>query len=113
MVQNWLFIIKCIRGGYKLKDLPKVFASPINKEIHNNKDIFYSTKSLERKSDVNVPRKINEIFASSSHVYKSKVNILLDQGEIEAIIVGKTGNYLLDITGKRININDIRDIERA
>lgn len=94
------------------KNLPKVFASPIDKEIHNNKDIFYSAKKDVRSLDVNVPRKINEIFASSSHVYKSKVKIWLNSGTLESIIVGKTGNYLLDINGKKININEIIDIEK-
>ncbi len=94
------------------KNLPKVFASPIDKEIHNNKDIFYSARKEDRNLAANVPRKINEIFASSSHVYKSKVKIWSNSGVIEATIVGKTGNYLLDINGKKVNINEIIDIEK-
>ena len=95
------------------KDLPKVYANPINKPIMNNKEIYVSTRKSEvRKVMENIPQKINEIFASPHHVYKSKVRIITNNDELEATIVGKTYNYLLTLSGERININNIEYIER-
>ncbi len=95
------------------KNLPKVYANPINKPLNNNKEYFYSSNNETRKKlKVNIPEKINEIFASKNHVYKSKVRITINNEEIETIIVGKTSNNLLTINGEKININSIEDIER-
>ena len=95
------------------KDLPRVYANPIDKEIRNNSDIYYG-KSNETRSDktVNVYEKINQIFASPHHVYKSNVFIQTRNGEIKTTIVGKSGNYLLCLNGDRINMLDILDIEK-
>lgn len=93
------------------KNLPKVYANPINKNLVNNKDVFYSEEERSFKT-VNVHEKINEIFASKSHVYKSKVRIKMENKNIDATIVGKTGDYLLTLDGAKININNIEDIEK-
>ena len=95
------------------KNLPKVFANPINKKINNNKDIFISNESDRTviKED-NILKKINEIFASPHHVYKSKVKIRTNFDDFETNIVGKTSNCLLTLDGKKININDIITINR-
>lgn len=97
------------------KNLPKVYANPINKVLTNNKDIFYSTNIKERKetrsiNDIN--REINSIFASSNHVYKSKVRIKTSTEEFDTIIVGRTKNYLLTLKGEKITITSIEDIKR-
>jgi len=95
------------------KDLPKVFANPINKKINNNKDIYISTESDRAVIKYeNILKKINEIFASPHHVYKSKVRIRTYIDDFETNIVGKTSNYLLTLDGKRINVYDILTIDR-
>lgn len=95
------------------KDLPKVFANPIDKEIRNNTDIYYSQKeNLRSTSTQDVSMKIKEIFASVHHVYKSNVLIKTKNGSEKTTIVGKTGNYLLTLDGRKINILDIQDIAR-
>ena len=93
------------------KNLPKVFVSPINKELRNNKDVFYSSNP-PKNTNINIPQKINEIFANPHHVYKSKVHITTNNGSIDSVIVGKNNNYLLTLNGEKININDIIDLER-
>lgn len=95
------------------KDLPRVYASPITRDLNNNKKV-YTTTSEEVRSikQENIPKKINEIFASPNHVYKSKVHIKTTNGEIDAEIVGKTNNSLLTLSGERININSIESITR-
>ena len=93
--------------------LPKVYANPIDKNFSNVQDVYQN--DYDRKeiiSPQNVNKKINEIFASSSHVYKSKVRIKFKDHSEEVIIVGKTNLNLLTIEGKLIRIIDIIDIER-
>lgn len=95
-------------------NLPRVYANPINKELKNNLDYYVSNTNEERSiNSENVPRKINEIFASPNHVYKSRVRIrLFDNQELETTIVGKTGDYLLTLNGDKISINNIANIEK-
>ena len=93
-------------------DKPKVFANPINKKIDNVQDLFRSDKESRSINPVDVNKKINEIFASRNHVYKSKVKITLKDKVIEKEIVGKTNINLLTLDGNLIRITDIVDIER-
>ncbi len=94
------------------EELPKVYANPIDHELNNNTDIFYSSKKDTRGTKNNIPRLVNEIFANPHHVYKSKVLITINNQSSEEIIVGKTNNQLLTLDGHHININDIEDIQR-
>ncbi|MCM1052603.1 MAG: hypothetical protein NC483_01310 [Ruminococcus sp.] len=95
------------------KDLPKVYANPINKPLTNNKDVYYSTKKDTRSvNNVDINYQINSIFASSHHVYKSKVHIKTVNDEFDTTIIGKSGNNLLTLSGEKININSIEDIKR-
>ena len=93
-------------------DKPKVFANPINKKIDNVQDLFRSDKDSRSINPVDVNKKINEIFASRNHVYKSKVRITLKDAVVEKEIVGKTNINLLTLDGDLIRITDILDIER-
>lgn len=95
------------------KELPKVYANPIDKQLNNNKDLFYSGGSNDRSFDKeDVLRKINEIFASKSHVYKSRVKINTLNDSFDTVIVGKSGSSLLTLDGKRVNINEIINIDK-
>ena len=93
-------------------DKPKVFANPINKKIDNVQDLFRSDKDSRSINPVDVNKKINEIFASRNHVYKSRVRITLKDGVVEKEIVGKTNINLLTLDGDLIRITDILDIEK-
>lgn len=96
-------------------NLPRVYANPINKTLKNNLEYYISSSSNteERSYNQNIPKKINEIFSSPNHVYKSSVLIkLLNNQELETTIVGKTGNYLLTLNGDKISINNIANIEK-
>lgn len=90
---------------------PRVFANPINKKIDNVQELFQSNKD-RGVNPVDVNKKINEIFASRNHVYKSKVKITLKDKVIDTDIVGKTNINLLTLDGSLIRITDIVDIER-
>lgn len=91
---------------------PRVYANPINKKIDNVQDLFRSDKDSRSINPVDVNKKINEIFASRNHVYKSKVRITLKDAVVEKEIVGKTNINLLTLDGDLIRITDIVDIER-
>ncbi|MBE6139957.1 MAG: hypothetical protein E7172_00210 [Firmicutes bacterium] len=96
-----------------MNKLPKVFVNPIEKKINNYQESFYGNLRKERKVNYNdLIKKINEIFASKNHVYKSKVKITLKDNVVEEIIVGKTNANILTIDGKLISINEIIDIEK-
>lgn len=95
------------------KVLPRVYANPIDKDIRNNTDIYYGKNGeVEKEKNINVYEKINQIFASVHHVYKSNVLIKTNKGELKTTIVGKSGNYLLTLNGDKINMLDIVDIKR-
>lgn len=97
-------------------NLPRVYASPINKALNNNLEYYVSNvddMNLRSVKQENIPRKINEIFASPNHVYKSKVKIVLNNNEeFETTIVGKTNNYLLVLNGDKISIDNIINIDK-
>ncbi|MBQ6686919.1 MAG: hypothetical protein IJN03_00155 [Bacilli bacterium] len=98
------------------KDLPGVFANPLNKDFKNVQEIYYSKNDLTlRNSSVSIDSiltKINRIFNSSHHVYKSKVKITTNNGILVKEIVGKSSGNLLTLDGEVIKIIDILDIEK-
>lgn len=97
-----------------MKELPKVFANKIDDNINNTQNIFYGSdrQILKKQDNISIVRKINNIFSSPNHVYKSKVSITLKDSIVEKIIVGKTNTNLITIDGELIKIIDILDIEK-
>lgn len=95
-----------------MNKLPNVFASPINKKLNNYQDMYRSDRKVKSYNPKDINKKINEIFGSLNHVYKSKVRITMSDGIKEEEIVGKTNINLLTIDNKLIKITDILDIEK-
>ncbi len=96
-----------------MKDLPKVTRGIISEDLNNTQSVFYgSDRNNQKKDDISIVKKINNIFASPHHVYKSRVRITLSDQTIEKVIVGKTSTNLITIDGELINIIDILDIEK-
>ena len=95
-----------------MNKLPNVFASPINKKLNNYQYIYRSDSATKSYNPKDINKKINEIFGSLNHVYKSRVRITMNDGIIEEQIVGKTNINLLTIDNKLIKITDILDIEK-
>lgn len=95
-----------------MKDLPKVFANKIEEDFNNTQDIFYSSNRGFNKNgdDKNIMKKINSIFASSNHVYKSRVRITINGLDEDKVIVGRTNINLITMEGELIKISDIEDI---
>lgn len=95
-----------------MKELPKVFVSPIEKKIQNNKDLFYSKLLGDRKDTRDILKDIDNIFHSKNFVYKSQVEIVTKNGVSEETLVGKTGTSLLTMDGKVIPISEIKEIKK-
>lgn len=96
----------------KDKNLPNVFAVPIDKKIENNKNIFMSSKKEERGEKIN-KNEINKIFNSKNHVYKTRVIITTSSGEKEVDIIGMNSDNLLTLDGQVIAISDIIEIKKV
>ena len=95
-----------------MKDLPKVFANKISDNINNTQEMFYGNDRTFEKKHVkkSIVNKINDIFRSPNHVYKSKVKVTIKGVETEKIVVGKNNTQLITIDGELIKIIDIDDI---
>ncbi len=95
------------------KNLPKVFAVPIEKKIENNKNIFISTENSTNPTEIIHPSEINKIFHSKTHVYKTKliINTKNETKEIEAI--GLKDNKLLALDGTVIPLDEIIEIKKV
>ena len=103
------------------KKLPEVFHNSIDKKLTNNEDIFYSVKEnkdIIKDNKVNknlnvsksIRTKINEIFASSSYVYKANVVIKTKDTTINRRIIGRNNKYLITMDNEKIPIESIVDI---
>lgn len=105
------------------KKLPGIFANKIDKNISNNKDVYYSANNdskseisesrndeSKKDSNLNVYQKINKIFSSTRYVYKADVRIQLKNEQIDCRIIGKNATHLITMDNKLIPISDIIDI---
>lgn len=93
------------------KDLPKIYAVKIDKDINNDMQTYYGSLKNDIKGNVNIDNKINKIFASKDFVYKKDVVIITKNSKLKKTIVGKNDKQLLTLDNTTININDIVDIE--
>lgn len=98
-----------------MKDLPKVFANPIDRSLHNNRSYSYGKLEDERKSrdEALVLEKINKIFKSDSTLYSIDCIVIFENNEEKYTIIGKTNNNLVTKNQKLIPIREIFDIELA
>ena len=94
------------------KKIPRVYANKIDKKLNNNSTYYVSN---EEKSEVkfktnDINKKINDIFNSTSYLYRANVVITLRSGDIVKKIIGKNKNQLITIDNELIPIDDILDI---
>ncbi len=94
-----------------MKKLPKVYVSPIDKDLQNNKQLFYSKLSEESQNTKSVIQKINDIFHSRNFVYKKDVLVTTKNGSKVISLVGRTNDALLSLDKEKILISDIIEIK--
>ena len=95
---------------------PKVFINSINKNIKNNKDVYYYKKDdIDMIDDSNdVKSKIKDIFNSTSFVYKCRVDIILkDRSHITEDVIAIKDDNLITLSDNKIPISNILDIKKA
>lgn len=101
------------------KKIPKVFANKVDSD-GNNKRVYHSTDEvLDNSKNVsklsykkNINQKINDIFNSSSYIYKADVLIKLKNESVSKRIVGRNSTHLITMDNELIPISDIIDIEK-
>ena len=97
-----------------MEKLPRVYASEIKEDLHNNKKLFdgrsFRTHN-ERNKDIF--KEIDKIFSSKDFVYKKMVIITMkDNTQREESLVGRNNNSLFTLDGKKVLISDILDIKK-
>ncbi len=98
-----------------MKDLPKVFANPIDRSLHNNRSYSYGKLEDEKntRDASQVMDKIDKIFKSDTTLYSIDCIITFERNEEKYTIIGKTNNNLVTKNQKLIPIREIYDIELA
>lgn len=100
-----------------MKRVPEIFVNKINKNISNNKEVYYSYNDKNVYEEEIIPneydlqQKINKLFKSNDFIYKKKFKIKTKDYEREYTIISKSYDYLLCIDGNKIYIKDIIDIK--
>lgn len=92
---------------------PEMYRGTIKKEFNNNKNIYASymdTNEIRVYDTSEVRKKINDIFNSNSFIYRTVVNIVIDNKVITKKVIGIYNNDLVTIDNEHIPINIIQDI---
>ena len=96
-----------------MSDKPKMYRGEVRKDINNNRSIYasYSDKfEVKSYDNSSVRKKINDIFSSNTFIYRTKVNIVMDNEVLTKKVIGVYNNNLVTIDNEQIPINMIRDI---
>ncbi len=98
-----------------MKDLPRVFANPIDRSINNNRSYSYGKLENQKpaRDERQVLEKIDKLFKNDSTAYSIDCIIKFENNEEKYTIIGKTNNNLVTKTQKLIPIREIFDIELA
>ena len=103
------------------KKLPSIFKNQIDKEIENNKKVFYSkyetvSNVVEKTSEVNssndmkvssLSSSLDELLKNNQFIFNVPVEISLKNEILNTKIVSKVGDHLLTSNGKIINLEDV------
>jgi len=94
---------------------PEMYRGNIKKEFNNNRSIYASYKDSGEVlvyDTSEVRKKINDIFTSNNFIYRTKVNIVMDNKTVTKKVIGVYNNNLVTIDNEHIPINIIQDIYR-
>lgn len=97
-----------------MSDKPKMYKCDVRKEFNNNRSVYTSynddINSFKVYDTKDVRNKINNIFNSNNFIYRTKVNIVVDNQILTKKIVGVYNDNLVTIDNEYIPINIIKDI---
>lgn len=90
---------------------PKMYRCDTKKEFNNNRIVFTKyDNDIKEYDTLNIRDKINNIFMSSSFIYRIKVNIVMNNQVYNKKIIGMYNDNLVTIDNEHIPINLIQDI---
>ena len=96
-----------------MSDKPKMYRGSIRKDINNNRSIYASyndKKDIRVYDSSEVRKKIDDIFNSSTFIYRTKVNIAVNGEVLVKKVIGVYNNNLVTIDNEHIPISMIDDI---
>ena len=96
-----------------MSDKPKMYRGIIRKDINNNRSIYTSyndRKDIRVYDSSEVRKKIDDIFNSSTFIYRTKVNIVVNGEVLVKKVIGVYNNNLVTIDNEQIPISMIKDI---
>ena len=77
------------------------------------KNLNNETKIIDNNmKDILIRKKIDDIFNSSSFIYKARVIITTKDNDKEYTLIGRDKNKLLTIDNETILISDVLDIKK-
>ena len=96
-----------------MSDKPKMYRGVVRKDINNNRSIYasYNDKREIRVYDSSeVRKKIDDIFNSSTFIYRTRVKIVMNGDILVKKVIGVYNNNLVTIDNEHIPISMIDDI---
>lgn len=92
-----------------MKDLPGVFANKIENVVKNVQDVYYGGRENTRS----VTEVLDSLSDSGKYIFKQSVEIVTKSGKSIEKIALRTKDYLLTLSNKKINIDDIVSINEV
>ena len=90
-----------------------MYRGSVKKECNNNRSVYASyddNKTTKVYDTSEVRKKINNIFSSNNFIYRTKVNIVVDNQVLTKKVIGVYNDNLVTIDNEHIPINIIKDI---
>ncbi len=102
------------------KKLPNIFVNKNTGIVKNNEEFYYGKDNINNETkiidnnmkDILIRKKIDDIFNSSSFIYKARVIITTKDNDKEFTLIGRDKNKLLTIDNETILISDVLDIKK-
>lgn len=102
------------------KKLPNIFVNKNTGIVKNNEEFYYGKDNINNETkiidnnmkDILIRKKIDDIFNSSSFIYKARVIISTKDNDKEYTLIGRDKNKLLTIDNETILISDVLDIKK-
>ena len=100
------------------KKLPNIFVNKNTGIVKNNEEFYYGKDNINNETkiidnnmkDILIRKKIDDIFNSSSFIYKARV--IITTNDKEYTLIGRDKNKLLTIDNETILISDVLDIKK-
>ncbi len=98
--------------------LPKIYQNTIEKEIHNNKKVYYGRNSLEQivrdeaEEEQDVLEIIDEIFSLPTYSFNIPLSIYTKDKVYHTSLVAKSANTIITFDNDVIPIEDITRITK-